>query len=211
MGLSPDSCIEAGENMSDERVTALGYEFACLDDAILAQSEIKKINYLKEHLDQGDAHTVKALYDKAIDEKFFKTPVGIGFLTEMREYLIDTLDYAEDEVRAIPLYMFYDTTAAKKTETKADKKPEKKKERVGLLFLSVVFNIALLIGVGIMFWIAMNTNHPNILNYEAAITNRYASWDQELTERERAVKQAERELDLQLEALSFDEDDDGSE
>ena len=27
----------------------------------------------------------------------------------------------------------------------------------------------------------------------------------------RAVKQAERELDLQLEALSFDEDDDGSE
>ena len=197
--------------MSDERVTALGYEFACLDDAILAQSEIKKINYLKEHLDQGDVHTVKALYDKAIDEKFFKTPVGIGFLTEMREYLIDTLDYAEDEVRAIPLYMFYDTTAAKNTETKADKKPEKKKERVGLLFLSVVFNIALLIGVGIMFWIAMNTNHPNILNYEAAITNRYAAWDQELTERERAVKQAERELDLQLEALSFDEDDDGSE
>ena len=129
----------------------------------------------------------------------------------MREYLIDTLDYAEDEVRAIPLYMFYDTTAAKNTETKADKKPEKKKERVGLLFLSVVFNIALLIGVGIMFWIAMNTNHPNILNYEAAITNRYAAWDQELTERERAVKQAERELDLQLEALSFDEDDDGSE
>ena len=191
--------------MSDERVTALGYEFACLDDAILAQSEIKKINYLKEHLDQGDAHTVKALYDKAIDEKFFKTPVGIGFLAEMREYLIGTLDYAEDEVRAIPLYMFYDTTAAKKTEKKTDKKPEKKKERVGLLFLSIVFNIALLIGVGIMFWIAMNTEHPNILNYETAITNRYANWDQELTERERAVKQAERELDLQLEALNSNE------
>jgi hypothetical protein len=197
---------EVGEIMSDERVTALGYEFACLDDAILAQSEIKKINYLKEHLDQGDAHTVKALYDKAIDEKFFKTPVGIGFLTEMREYLIDTLDYAEDEVRAIPLYMFYDTTAsAKKTETKTDKKPEKKKERVGLLFLSLVFNIALLIGVGIMFWIAMNTDHPNILNYETAITNRYAAWDQELTERERAVKQAERELDLQFEAMSSED------
>ena len=197
--------------MSDERVTALGYEFACLDDAILAQSEIKKINYLKEHLDQGDAHTVKALYDKAIDEKFFKTPVGIGFLTEMREYLIGTLDYAEDEVRAIPLYMFYDTTAAKKTENKADKKPEKKKERVGILFISIVFNIALLIGVGIMFWIAMYTEHPNILNYETAITNRYAAWDQELTERERAVKQAERELDLQLESMSFDENPESDE
>ena len=57
--------------MEKERVTALGYEFACLDDAILAQSEMKKIDYLKSHLDKGDAQTVKALYDKAIDEKFF--------------------------------------------------------------------------------------------------------------------------------------------
>lgn len=188
--------------MADGRVTALGYEFACLDDAILAQSEIKKIDYLKEHLDQGDAHTVKALYDKAIDEKFFKTPVGIGFLTEMREYLIGTLDYSEDEVRAIPLYLFYDTTAANK---KAVDKPVKKKERVGLLFISAVLNIALLIGVIVMFWIATHTDHPNIINYEAAITNRYAAWDQELNEREAAVREAERELDLKLEEMSTDQ------
>ena len=178
--------------MADERVTALGYEFACLDDAILAQSEIKKIDYLKAHLDRGDADTVKALYDKAIDEKFFKTPVGIGFLTEMREYLVDTLDYSEDEVRSIPLYMFYDTT--KKT---VPKKQEKKKEHVGFLFISVVLNIGLIVAVIIMFWIATNTDNPNILNYETVLTNKYATWEQELTEREAAVRQAERELSLQ--------------
>ena len=188
--------------MADDRVTALGYEFACLDDAILAQSEIKKIDYLKEHLDRGDADTVKALYDKAIDEKFFKTPVGIGFLSEMREYLIGTLDFPEDEVRAIPLYMFYDTTADKK---KAKIAPEKKKEHVGILFVSIVLNIALVIGVIIMFWIAKTTDQPNILNYESAITNRYAAWDQELRERESAVRQAERELGLDSEAI-FEED-----
>jgi hypothetical protein len=188
--------------MADDRVTALGYEFACLDDAILAQSEIKKIDYLKEHLDRGDADTVKALYDKAIDEKFFKTPVGIGFLSEMREFLIGTLDFSEDEVRAIPLYMFYDTTADKK---KAKAVPEKKKEHVGILFVSIVLNIALVIGVIIMFWIAKTTDQPNILNYESAITNRYAAWDQELRERESAVRQAERELGLDSEAI-FEED-----
>ena len=177
--------------MADERVTALGYEFACLDDAILAQSEIKKIDYLKAHLDRGDANTVKALYDKAIDEKFFKTPVGIGFLTEMREYLIDTLDYSEEEVRPIPLYMFYDTTVKS-----APKKEEKKKEKVGLLFTSIVINIALIAAVIVMFWIATHTDQPNILNYETAITNKYAAWEQELTEREQAVRQAERELGL---------------
>ena len=177
--------------MADEKVTALGYEFACLDDAILAQSEIKKIDYLKSHLDRGDADTVKALYDKAIDEKFFKTPVGIGFLTEMREYLIETLDYSEDEVRSIPLYMFYDTTG------KAPKTKEvKKKEHAGILFTSIVLNIALIVAVIIMFWIATHTEQPNILNYETVITNKYATWDQELTERERAVREAERELGI---------------
>ena len=181
-----------GAHMAEERVTALGYEFACLDDAILAQSEIKKIDYLKAHLDRGDADTVKALYDKAIDEKFFKTPVGIGFLTEMREYLVDTLDYSEDEVRSIPLYMFYDTT--KKSQPK---KEVKKKEHVGFLFISVVLNIGLIVAVIIMFWIATNTDNPNILNYETVLTNKYATWEQELTEREAAVRQAERELSLQ--------------
>ena len=41
--------------MAAERVTALGYEFANIDDAVLAQAEVKKIDYLKSHLDQGDA------------------------------------------------------------------------------------------------------------------------------------------------------------
>lgn len=191
-------------NMEKERVTALGYEFACLDDAILAQSEMKKIDYLKSHLDKGDAQTVKALYDKAIDEKFFKTPVGIAFLTEMREYLIDVLDYSEEEVQAIPLYMFYDTT--KKSDIAEDDK-KKKKEPVGLLFISVVLNIALIAGVIWMFWIATHTDNPNILNYETVLTNRYASWDQELTERERQVRMMERELGIEVESTVLSEEE----
>lgn len=189
--------------MEKERVTALGYEFACLDDAILAQSEMKKIDYLKSHLDKGDAQTVKALYDKAIDEKFFKTPVGIAFLTEMREYLIDVLDYSEEEVQAIPLYMFYDTT--KKNDNTSEEK-KKKKEHVGFLFVSVVLNIALIGAVIWMFWIATHTDHPNIINYETVITNRYASWDQELTERERQVRLMERELGIEPESTDMSEE-----
>ena len=77
------------------------------------------------------------------------------------------------------------------------KKQEKKKEHVGFLFISVVLNIGLIIAVIIMFWIATNTDNPNILNYETVLTNKYATWEQELTEREAAVRQAERELSLQ--------------
>lgn len=176
--------------MAAERVTALGYEFANIDDAVLARSEVKKIDYLKAHLDQGDADTVKALYDKAIDDNFFRSPVGMNFLSELREYMIGTLDFSEDEVRPVPIYVLYDGFSRKKT----NKEPEKQKEKVGALFVSIVLNIALVIGVIIMFWIATHTEQPNILNYESAITNKYAAWEQDLTQREQNLRQAEKEL-----------------
>jgi len=47
-----------------------------------------------------------------------------------------------------------------------------------------------------MFWIARNSNAPNILNYETALRNWYASWEQDLVERERVVKEKERELKI---------------
>jgi len=34
------------------------------------------------------------------------------------------------------------------------------------------------------------------LNYKRNVTNRYASWDQEITQRENAVREKERELGL---------------
>ena len=88
--------------------------------------------------------------------------------------------------------MFYDTT-----KKSTPKKEVKKNEHPGLLFTSIVLNIALIVAVIIMFWIATHTDQPNILNYETVITDKYATWEQELTERETAVRQAERELGLQ--------------
>ena len=85
-----------------------------------------------------------------------------------------------------------------------DKK--KKKEPVGLLFISVVLNIALIGAVIWMFWIATHTDNPNIINYETVLTNRYASWDQELTERERQVRLMERELGINTESLDLTEE-----
>lgn len=43
-----------------------------------------------------------------------------------------------------------------------------------------------------MFAIAMKSDSPNILNYETAVVNKYALWEQELSEREQAVREKER-------------------
>lgn len=71
--------------------------------------------------------------------------------------------------------------------------PKKKQEKASgqprLMMYSVILNILLAMAVAAMFAIAVNGKSPNILNYEKAITNRYASWEQELTERENAVRE----------------------
>ena len=59
---------------------------------------------------------------------------------------------------------------------------------------SVLLNIVLVLLVIAMFAITMTGKTENILNYEKAVTDRYASWEQDLTEREAAVREKEREL-----------------
>lgn len=46
-----------------------------------------------------------------------------------------------------------------------------------------------------MFWITLNSENPNILNYKTQIENKYAMWEQELTRREKEIRQKEAELE----------------
>ena len=44
--------------------------------------------------------------------------------------------------------------------------------------------------------ITLNGTTPNALNYKKAILNEYSAWEEELTEREAAVRAKERELNI---------------
>ncbi len=48
-----------------------------------------------------------------------------------------------------------------------------------------------------MFFIASTGKNPNILNYENAIINKYAEWEEELRERENRVIQYENEYGIE--------------
>ena len=56
-----------------------------------------------------------------------------------------------------------------------------------------------------MFVITLQSDNPNILNYRQAITNEYASWEQELTERENKVREKEQKLGMEAESDNPDE------
>jgi hypothetical protein len=58
----------------------------------------------------------------------------------------------------------------------------------------LIVNVILVVMVLVMFFIALSGNQPNILNYRRVITDEYANWEQELTEREAQLREKEKEI-----------------
>lgn len=183
--------------MSDKVVE--GFLFASEKDSELAEAELKKIQYLNQNMNYSNIEKVHRLYDKMLDEKQFKTPIGWTYLLNLRELLVNA-GKREQDLRPIPMYSLFTYEDTIKEETiKPRVKPSKKKqkeEKNGLM-ISVCINVILVICVIAMFYIAMKSETPNIINYRQSIVNEYSSWEQDLTEREKAVRQKERELNIQ--------------
>lgn len=179
-----------------------GYVFYTERDAELAKIERKKIDYLKERMDYSKPESVLRVYSRAITERVFKTPVGVNFLYEIREFLLGCPDIGSGSIPLIPISAVCDnevreTVSPAKKRVKPSVKKEKSDLKKQMTYMSVLLNIVLIIAVIAMFIITINSDQPNILNYEKAITNRYAYWEQELTERERVVREKEREFNIE--------------
>ena len=176
-----------------EERTVGGFVFQTTEDAALASQELKKTEYLRMNMSYDNPEQVKQIYEKAVMERTFRTPVGYGFLWELRNFLLEN-GISEEKLNPIPLQISYQPR--KNSYAPVKRNQEKASGQPGLMVYSVLLNILLALAVAAMFAIAVNGKSPNILNYEKAITNRYASWEQELTERENAVREKERELNI---------------
>ena len=182
------------------RYSAEGYGFYTEKDAALAENERHKVEYLEARLDYKNPEGILRFYNKVIEERVFKTPVGFYFLMNLQQFLKKQPGIAEDSIADIPMYVTFDSefrdqaSPARNRIRVQEKKPEPK--RSTLLPISLIINAGLIVAVIAMFAIALKADQPNILNYEKALTNRYSNWEQQLTERENAVRQRERELQL---------------
>lgn len=177
--------------------TVHGFSFSTEKDAALAIQEQKKIEYLEARLDYNNPAGILSIYQKAIKERIFKTPLGLEYLKHLQEYLLSRPEIEKENIPPIPLYKNYDGEFRTRTAPARNRvKPAVKKKSMALP-MSIMLNIVLIIAMIAMFAITLNANQPNILNYEKTLTDRYAYWEQELTEREQAVREKERELKFQ--------------
>lgn len=172
-----------------------GYRFATVADAETARMEIKKVENLEQRLDYRNPKNVLLVYNRAIDNKVFLTPIGINYLLKMQRDL-KRWGVPEDMIRPVPLYV----TFSNKTEkNKSIRESVAKRQPVyqGRFVTSVLINIVLALLVAAMVAIAWDSDRPNIINYRRAVVNEYSEWEQELTEREQKLREAQRRSDAE--------------
>lgn len=184
----------------EENLVVEGYEFLSKEDAKKAESDKQKIIILGQKVHSTKVVDLEAVYEKAISNKIFSTPVGWHYLAKLRDRLI-AAGVNEDDLIPIPVNTKF---------TKVDLKdeyhprqyitplPQKKKRDVKASFIILIaMNIILVALVVAMFVIVMRSDNDNIINYKQNVTNRYAEWEESLKEREKAVRAKERELKIQ--------------
>lgn len=182
-----------------EELVVEGYRFASLEDADLARLELEKIRAIENRMDYRNGEMVLGVYNRAVMNRTFQTPVGCRYLLKLRDYLLETGAARENELRAVPLETQFSGKAKRQEAYRQSASKTEERERTVPAWyfrISVALNVVLVLLVAVMFMITVYSDNPNILNYKSQILNEYASWEQELREREREVSGRERELGI---------------
>ncbi len=174
-----------------------GYRFGTVADAETARMEEKKIASLDGHLDYHKPQNVLLVYNKAIDNRAFLTPVGMAYLHKMQVQLAKC-GVPQEKIRPIPLY----GTFSNKTENNSSIRKSMAARGVGAEFkgrfiTSLCINLLLAATLAALIFLSFRSDVPTIVNYRTAVVNEYSQWEEELTEREKAVREAEKALEME--------------
>lgn len=196
----------------EEGFVVEGYRFYSKDEAEMASRELAKIKVLDEKLDAENYDAVKALYLKALNQQSFATQIGFDYLRNMQRYLISK-KILKPEENPLPVcyskmmqeeevlhmkeeYQAFEKELREETEKQIDKEKElTDKARSKCRTFMILTGVLAVMVVG-MFLISVTGKNENILNYKNVIINRYAEWEQDLTEREAVIRQKEAELEI---------------
>lgn len=182
--------------MNEDELVVGGYRFGTVADAETARMEQKKIANVEQHLDYRKPENVLLVYNKAIDNRVFLTPLGMSYLHRMQDQMVKC-GVPKEKIKPIPMY----ATFSNKTENNSSIRRSmasrgQKMEFKGRFITSVCVNVLLVAALAAMIVLAYVSDVPTIVNYKTAILNEYSAWEQELTDREQAVREAERALDM---------------
>ena len=186
------------DNNKKSEFTVAGFTFGSATDVELAQTELSAIQYIEKKIENRNADTVLSVYQGAIERKLFRTPVGYAYLHDLQRRM-KGMGVDIHSIPGIPLMQVYNSVLDVEEKPRRSVAVPKKVKRDALrqqnnrLKIAVVVLSVLLV---LLFIISLNGSTPTILNYKHVVQNEYSEWSDELTARERAVREKEKDLNI---------------
>ncbi|MCR5144287.1 MAG: hypothetical protein K6B67_03130 [Lachnospiraceae bacterium] len=174
------------------------FEFGTLNEANEAQKEYEAIEHITKQVDFSDLEVVENLYLQLLEQDMFHTEIGNIFMKKL-EAQIDKLKEKNRENKPVEdSYKAKSTVRDERTIKKLERQVKKYKTLTNVFRVACIAMLVIIVG---MFYVASTINSPNILNYKEKITNEYASWAQELTEKEKSLIEREQNVKAKEDSL----------
>lgn len=181
-----------------------GFLFKSQEDADRAYEEQQKVQYISSKLDMSRPEAVLTIYQRITKGNMFYTPIGLEYVRELQSYLYKSQAISDDQIPDIVLPINY-TEAIRAKETEAEdtarrarktelQSAKTKKDYKQDYKYSVIVNVILAVTIIVLFIVALKSDNLNIINYRTRLQNEYASWEEQLSQREEAVREKEKEL-----------------
>lgn len=179
-------------------LTVNGFQFGSKEDVELAEQELSTVKYIEGRIQNRGSDTIMSVYKGAIERKMFRTPVGYAYMRDLQKKMA-AMGVRREDIPGVPLYQIYNNNLSEEVTPRRTITIPKRKKKSAIIRMNrtlIMVNIILILLIIALFVINIKGSTPTVLNYKYAIENEYASWEQELKERENAVREKERELNI---------------
>lgn len=189
--------MEKGKTMGN-KFTFQGHTFDDEKQLITAKKEAEAIEYLRSKTDFSNMNNLMKLYNRILDKDMMETIVGIEFLTEIRNALLNSGMFTENQIRPVPLLPEVKKMKKRKEIQKWNRERTRleKSEHQNTILKIICFFLGVLV-VGMFVIVLTGTRSPLAIRYEEEILDKYASWAQELQEKENFLREYVRQLEQQ--------------
>lgn len=173
-----------------------GYSFATAKEMDLAKKEAESIEYIKAKIDYKDRDKLKKMYDSLVEKQSFITPVGVAFMKEMyQEISMFSAQPVSGVPVTVPIELKQGGKLTKEWKDKSEAKSKAKKEIYEVkLRNSRIINAFLIVLIIAMFAVVIFGKNSPFQDAEEKIQDKYATWEEELNQREQALDIREQGL-----------------
>ena len=186
--------------VQEKEMVVNGYKFEDAEEYEKALEEKESIERIMKKINLNNKELVLSLYSTLIIQEKLSTVIGMNYLCRLRDIIVKKKYASETELLPIPVGQFRPGSAdsfrlseAKRTIEHMKNDAVKGRERTKTLF---IFNIVLIVVIAVMMYIASTSNNINIINYENKIIDKYSQWEKQLNEREKYIKEVEKQLGI---------------